>query len=582
MDSKDEDDTTVSAQDTTHVETHSNESKSDSNATQESQVVDATDHGDGDHASDDGGEDATAHDTPADDDVAADGTPDVEDSPTDAVTSDVAPDTTLSATHEEGSAEAEDSTSTANTQAGVADDEAVNEREEGHDDDDDKEVDGADTDAKDGAKPASAEDEVTKNADDGQDDGKSAAAESDGDGGETDMVVEGSAPDSNDVKKGSATKKDTGAVDNVGDDEDEDDDNRQSISPADAQVLQRGDNAGADGDGNSSDTSDVNGPTDAFDTTAFSESNVPELPRGWQRAWTDEGKLFYHHPATGDTSDSPPSPTAHTDDDTKNKQRSAGVRPPAARPQSRPASSVTPTRAQFDADPHKWTLLESLSRAKFDLGAIDIGRFQQRTKVVIEHPKQTIGVSVKDSRNDTLLPGAVVTHILPGSAASKHVELGVGDIIVSLDGKSLIGLPFPKILKLLQRAAKATTTTLEFIPAQKVFAHKVKSDEKVGLGLVLDGNFIKSVLPDSPAEKYGVPPSHYILSVQDLSVANMTTEELGDTFKKMYGEFTILTMAKSVYEAQRLGRGKLQNTVADGIKRTTGSIASSIKRRVGK
>lgn len=89
--------------------------------------------------------------------------------------------------------------------------------------------------------------------------------------------------------------------------------------------------------------------------------------------------------------------------------------------------------------------------------------------MTVEHPKQTIGISVKDSRNDTLLPGAVVTHIQPGSPVSKHVELGVGDIIVSLDDKSLIGLPFPTILKMLQRAGKKATTTFEFIPSQKVW-----------------------------------------------------------------------------------------------------------------
>lgn len=79
-----------------------------------------------------------------------------------------------------------------------------------------------------------------------------------------------------------------------------------------------------------------------------------------------------------------------------------------------------------------------------------------------------------------------------------------------------------------------------------------------------------------------VPPAHYILSVQDLSVSGFTTEDLEATLSGMYGDFTILTMAKSVYEAQRLGRGVLQRTMTSALIRTSGSIASTLKKVVGK
>eukprot|EP00035_Acanthoeca_spectabilis_P024531 m.454236 g.454236 ORF g.454236 m.454236 type:complete len:490 (-) comp20632_c0_seq1:97-1566(-) len=354
---------------------------------------------------------------------------------------------------------------------------------------------------------------------------------------------------------------------------------RKSISPTATMILTADGDAGNSGaaGATAATTTALNdevadsGGDDLFDTTSFTSLTSPQLPLGWQRAWAEDGSLFFRNPATGETSDVPPSQTE--------SRPEAKVEAVAT---STSPTCASPSQEEFDADPDKWTLLESLSRAKFDLNAIDISRFQQRTKVTVEHPKQTIGISVKDSRNDTLLPGAVVTHIQPGSPVSKHVELGVGDIIVSLDDKSLIGLPFPTILKMLQRAGKKATTTFEFIPSQKVFAHTVTGGDDGNLGLILEGNYIQSVEPDSPAAKSGVPPAHYILSVQDLSVSSFTTEDLEATLSGMYGDFTILTMAKSVYEAQRLGRGVLQRTMTSALIRTSGSIASTLKKVVGK
>lgn len=107
-----------------------------------------------------------------------------------------------------------------------------------------------------------------------------------------------------------------------------------------------------------------------FQTTSFVAVEAIVLPEGWQRVWVDDGKkLVFRDNATGEIRDTPPNaPPAPTP-------------PPAVTKSPTRSAILSPTREQFDADPAKWTLLESLTRAKFDLNKIDISRFQQPVTV---------------------------------------------------------------------------------------------------------------------------------------------------------------------------------------------------------
>lgn len=162
-------------------------------------------------------------------------------------------------------------------------------------------------------------------------------------------------------------------------------DGEYSISPRDAMMLLESDGidddagTGDEGEGMYDDERDVievrEEDMEWFQTTSFVAVEAIELPQGWQRVWVDDGKkLVFRDNTTGEIRDTPPNaPPAPTPTPTVTKSPTR-------------STILSPTREQFDADPAKWTLLESLTRAKFDLNKIDISRFQQPVTVGIPPP----------------------------------------------------------------------------------------------------------------------------------------------------------------------------------------------------
>eukprot|EP00041_Stephanoeca_diplocostata_P019435 m.419334 g.419334 ORF g.419334 m.419334 type:complete len:593 (-) comp21303_c1_seq6:220-1998(-) len=212
-------------------------------------------------------------------------------------------------------------------------------------------------------------------------------------------------------------------------------------------------------------------------------------------------------------------------------------------------------------------ILKNLQTEKFDVKQLDMSPYQQEKTVKIANRRVKVGISIKEATNNALLPGAVVTHILPGSPASKCPDLTVGDLIIKVNGTSLIGLPFVKRLVVLRDTKKHAETELTIVQTQKVYNHTMSvtkggdrlsslGDRDYALGMTLRDNLIISAVAGSIAGDAGIPPSHYLLQVNNTSVVTFSTEELVDLFMKLSGEVRVITMPAYIYDAQILGRGR--------------------------
>ena len=64
---------------------------------------------------------------------------------------------------------------------------------------------------------------------------------------------------------------------------------------------------------------------------------------------------------------------------------------------------------------------------------------------------EKIGLSVQDATSTSFLPGVIITHVQPGTPASQAAgELTVGDLLVSVNNQSLVGLKLTEKLKMLR------------------------------------------------------------------------------------------------------------------------------------
>eukprot|EP00040_Diaphanoeca_grandis_P034037 m.209503 g.209503 ORF g.209503 m.209503 type:complete len:473 (-) comp33040_c0_seq1:78-1496(-) len=210
-----------------------------------------------------------------------------------------------------------------------------------------------------------------------------------------------------------------------------------------------------------------------------------------------------------------------------------------------------------------------LQKVKFDVGQLDAANFQEVGQATVRHTfGQKLGLSVQDARRNSFLPGVVVTHITPGSPASQAVEISVGDLIVAINDNSLVGLKMNDKLKMLRATAKShpthPTTKLSYIKCQKIFEHILSIEYGNSHGVVMcdekhiKGNQIFAVETGSPAAMAGIPSSHYILSVNEISVAHVSVDKCRQLLSQQCstGKLAIVTMPAFIYEAQLIGKAK--------------------------
>eukprot|EP00039_Didymoeca_costata_P008611 m.114185 g.114185 ORF g.114185 m.114185 type:complete len:331 (-) comp14155_c0_seq5:1231-2223(-) len=256
------------------------------------------------------------------------------------------------------------------------------------------------------------------------------------------------------------------------------------------------------------------------------------------------------HPAEGDTEKS------SEEDDNKKDGETANE---ATEVES--ISSVNSRSSIYNEVPLGMRTERSKSIGKFRLDAINVDSYgKEISETVVCLAKQGLGVSIKDYIGQTLIPGVVVTHVAPGGACAQQSKITVGDTILKVNGKSVVGMKFQDIVKwmrseTLASGSKKGKVTIDYIREQKIFEVEMERKEDEDYGFILRGNKIIEIEQGSVADKATLQLNHYILSINGSPVVDLDTDDITGLIKSLGSKLTIHTMPPAVFLAQKTGQG---------------------------
>ncbi|XP_072261213.1 amyloid-beta A4 precursor protein-binding family A member 3-like isoform X2 [Pyxicephalus adspersus] len=161
---------------------------------------------------------------------------------------------------------------------------------------------------------------------------------------------------------------------------------------------------------------------------------------------------------------------------------------------------------------------------------------------------EVLGVTIVESGWGSLLPTVVIANLMHGGPAERSGELSIGDHVISVNGTSLVGLPFPTCQGLIRELKCQSEVTLRIVhcpPVVTAIIHRPNISYQ--LGFCVEDGVICSLVRGGIAEKGGIRVGHRIIEINGQSVVATSHEKIIQTLLDATGEVHIKTMPASTY-----------------------------------
>lgn len=159
-----------------------------------------------------------------------------------------------------------------------------------------------------------------------------------------------------------------------------------------------------------------------------------------------------------------------------------------------------------------------------------------------------LGVAVVESGWGSLLPTVVIANLMHGGAAERSGELSIGDHVTSVNGTSLVGLPFSTCQGLIRDLKGQCEVVLSIVRCPPVVTAIIqRPDTSYQLGFCVEDGVICSLVRGGIAERGGIRVGHRIIEINGQSVVATAHEKIIQTLLDATGEVHIKTMPASTY-----------------------------------
>eukprot|EP00117_Sycon_ciliatum_P022522 scpid43825/ scgid0792/ Amyloid beta A4 precursor protein-binding family A member 1; Adapter protein X11alpha; Neuron-specific X11 protein; Neuronal Munc18-1-interacting protein 1 len=198
----------------------------------------------------------------------------------------------------------------------------------------------------------------------------------------------------------------------------------------------------------------------------------------------------------------------------------------------------------------------SVQKMPHDELAPFIGKGGEDEFQLVKKKGEPLGISIMESGWGSMIPTVTVSHLMKGGAATKCNRVNVGDQVLAVAGKSLVGIPMSECIDWLKSLRYLTMVKIKLVHTPPVVdVNIVRPDLKFPLGFsVLDGT-VTSLLRGSIGERGGIRVGHHIIEINGHSTVNMKSEQLLDMLSTSTGHMRLKTMSLHLY---RLMTGEVQ------------------------
>ncbi|KAG8594289.1 hypothetical protein GDO81_001145 [Engystomops pustulosus] len=161
---------------------------------------------------------------------------------------------------------------------------------------------------------------------------------------------------------------------------------------------------------------------------------------------------------------------------------------------------------------------------------------------------EMLGVAVVESGWGSLLPTVVIANLMHGGPAERSGELSIGDHVTSVNGTSLVGLPFPTCQGLIRELKGQSAVVLSIVRCPPVVTAIIhRPDATYQLGFCVEDGVICSLVRGGIAERGGIRVGHRIIEINGQSVVATAHDKIIQTLLDATGEVHIKTMPASTY-----------------------------------
>ncbi|XP_068089892.1 amyloid-beta A4 precursor protein-binding family A member 3 isoform X6 [Hyperolius riggenbachi] len=168
---------------------------------------------------------------------------------------------------------------------------------------------------------------------------------------------------------------------------------------------------------------------------------------------------------------------------------------------------------------------------------------------------EVLGMAVVESGWGSLLPTVVIANLLHGGPAERSGELCIGDHVISVNGTSLVGLPFSTCQGLIRELKDQSEVTLSIVHCPPVVTAIIyKPHPTYQLGFCVEDGVICSLVRGGIAEKGGIRVGHRIIEINGQSVVATSHEKIIQTLLEATGEITTCLPQESIKHSQLAAR----------------------------
>ncbi|KAG8594298.1 hypothetical protein GDO81_001145 [Engystomops pustulosus] len=150
---------------------------------------------------------------------------------------------------------------------------------------------------------------------------------------------------------------------------------------------------------------------------------------------------------------------------------------------------------------------------------------------------EMLGVAVVESGWGSLLPTVVIANLMHGGPAERSGELSIGDHVTSVNGTSLVGLPFPTCQGLIRELKGQSAVVLSIVRCPPVVTAIIhRPDATYQLGFCVEDGVICSLVRGGIAERGGIRVGHRIIEINGQSVVATAHDKIIQTLLDATGE----------------------------------------------
>ncbi|XP_044124518.1 amyloid-beta A4 precursor protein-binding family A member 3 isoform X2 [Bufo gargarizans] len=150
---------------------------------------------------------------------------------------------------------------------------------------------------------------------------------------------------------------------------------------------------------------------------------------------------------------------------------------------------------------------------------------------------EMLGVAVVESGWGSLLPTVVIANLMHAGPAERSGELSIGDHVTSVNGTSLVGLPFSTSQGLIRDLKGQSEVVLSIVRCPPVVTAIIqRPDTTYQLGFSVEDGVICSLVRGGIAERGGIRVGHRIIEINGQSVVATAHEKIIQTLLDATGE----------------------------------------------